>query len=534
MRDVAILGGGLAGLSLALQLKLRDPELRVTVLEKAGFPVPEAAHKVGESTVELAAHYFSHTLGLEEHLRTLQLPKLGLRFFFGSGPIQNRLEVGGSDFPPTSSYQLDRGRFENFLAQRCQSLGIELLDQTSVGEVELSEGNEPHRVAYRGKNANGHLAARWVVDASGRAALLKRKLNLRKSSEHKASAVWFRVNQEIRVDDWCQEPGWRKGHEGRLARWFSTNHLMGTGYWVWLIPLSSGSTSVGIVVDQAIHPISTLSSPEKAREWLERFEPLGASKVFAPGIELQDFKALKHYSHDCTRVYSTKRWFLTGEAGVFLDPFYSPGSDFIALSNTFITHLISDAYRGLDTRSKTRFFNNLLLSFKSRTMEVFQDQYPIWGHSQIMPMKIVWDFATYWVLLAYLFFQERLWEPAELSLVGEEISRIGRVNTFMQDYFRASAERLPVQEVSGRIDFLSIRFLSEINGALGRIEDQARFVQVLRSNTDRLERFASEMIETIEYLLSGREDARYAGVEPSCELADFFSKLGLAIPTRTK
>jgi len=31
---------------------------------------------------------------------------------------------------------------------------------------------------------------------------------------------------------------------------------------------------------------------------------------------------------------------LTGEAGAFLDPFYSPGSDYIAMANTFITDLI--------------------------------------------------------------------------------------------------------------------------------------------------------------------------------------------------
>lgn len=532
MSDVAILGGGLAGLSLALQLKLREPELQVTVLEKAGFPVPEAAHKVGESTVELASHYFGHTLGLREHLETAQLPKLGLRFFFGSGEIQDRLEVGGSDFPPTSSYQLDRGRFENFLAQRCKEQGIELLDQTKVEDIQISEGREDHIVGYRGPEGTAYLEARWLVDASGRASLLKRKLNLRKASEHKASAVWFRVNKEIRIDDWSQEPRWREGHEGRKARWFSTNHLMGTGYWVWLIPLASGSTSVGIVVDESLHPIHTLSSIGKARQWMEKFEPQCASKVFAEGVEVQDFKALKNYAHDCERVYSSKRWFLTGEAGVFLDPFYSPGSDFIALSNTFIAHLISDAHRGIDTLSKTRFYNNLFLSFKSRTMEIFQDQYPIWGHSQVMPMKIVWDFATYWVLLAYLFFQDRLWEPAKMSLAGEEVSRIGKVNSFMQTYFRTSAKRLPAREVSGRIDFLSIKFLAEINGALGRVEDDATFLRALRDNAERLERFASEMISTLEFAISGREDAGYEDIEPSRELSDFFTKLGIRVPTR--
>src|SRR4051812_10235132 len=80
--DAVILGGGLAGLSLALQLKQRLPALDVLVLERRAHPVPQAAHKVGESTVEIGAHYFSSILGLKEHLQEKQLKKFGFRFFF--------------------------------------------------------------------------------------------------------------------------------------------------------------------------------------------------------------------------------------------------------------------------------------------------------------------------------------------------------------------------------------------------------------------------------------------------------------------
>ena len=66
--DVVILGGGLAGLTLARQLRQERPGLQVLVLEKRAHPAPEAAHKVGESSVEIGAHYFGQVLGLHEHM----------------------------------------------------------------------------------------------------------------------------------------------------------------------------------------------------------------------------------------------------------------------------------------------------------------------------------------------------------------------------------------------------------------------------------------------------------------------------------
>ena len=98
--DVAILGGGLAGLTLARQLRMRLPEIRVAVIEKREFPVAETTHKVGESTVEIGAHYFGEQLRLKKHLTDHQLPKFGLRFFFKDAhqTLAEGTEVGGSDF----------------------------------------------------------------------------------------------------------------------------------------------------------------------------------------------------------------------------------------------------------------------------------------------------------------------------------------------------------------------------------------------------------------------------------------------------
>ena len=82
--------------------------------------MPEAAHKVGESTLPIAAHYFSEILGLRDHLAESQVQKLGMRFFGsreGNRDISRRPESGIRRPPPIPSYQLAHGRLENVLSE---------------------------------------------------------------------------------------------------------------------------------------------------------------------------------------------------------------------------------------------------------------------------------------------------------------------------------------------------------------------------------------------------------------------------------
>ena len=257
--DVIVLGGGLAGMCLARQLHRNHITKRIVVLEKARFPVAEAAHKVGESSVELGAYYFEHMLGLGEHIHEEHLPKLGLRFFFNT-PEQKSLdqgvELGSSSSFQTPSYQLDRGRFENYLVAQARKDGIQVLDGCKVQSVDLGEPN--HQVGFTRDGKPGQVSGRWVVDGSGRAGLLKRKLGLTESVPHQINAVWFRINSVIKVDHWGN---WTQDQQGNhIPRWLSTNHLMGPGYWVWLIPLASGATSIGIRGRSPASPVVSIKS----------------------------------------------------------------------------------------------------------------------------------------------------------------------------------------------------------------------------------------------------------------------------------
>lgn len=100
--DLCIVGGGLACLTLALQLRRTDQGLRVLVAERQPRPAPEAAYKVGESVADVGSRYLDTVLGLGDSLDQEQLPKLMLRFFLPAGDnadIARRVELA-----PAASY----------------------------------------------------------------------------------------------------------------------------------------------------------------------------------------------------------------------------------------------------------------------------------------------------------------------------------------------------------------------------------------------------------------------------------------------
>ncbi|MFI6279793.1 NAD(P)/FAD-dependent oxidoreductase [Streptomyces sp. NPDC050988] len=256
------------------------------MIERHKHPVPEAAHKVGESTVEIGGRYLRNVLGLEDHLERHQHKKFGIRMFFSddsNDDITRRAEIGHSAFPPHKviSYQLDRGRLDH------------------------------HRLSLVcDDGAERRIAARWVVDATGRSSTIKRQLGLVKKVEHRANAAWFRIGRPIDIDEWSDDPGWHDRIDDQVPyseRELSTNHLMGPGYWVWLLRLASDAISIGIVADADMHPFSTMNRFEKAMDWLRENEPECARVVERHRDKLQDFRVMKNYSYGCEQAVSSDR-----------------------------------------------------------------------------------------------------------------------------------------------------------------------------------------------------------------------------------
>jgi hypothetical protein len=269
--------------------------------------------------------------------------------------------------------------------------------------------------------------------------------------------------------------------------------MVGEGYWVWLIPLSSGSHSVGIVAAEDIHPFETINSFERAMEWLRRFQPRVARELQDKRGLLQDFIAFRRFSYGCKRLFSADRWAITGEAGLFLDPFYSPGGDFIAIGNTYITDLIARDLAGEPCGPRAALYEQFFKSIYKSMLTIYTNQYGIFGNPRVLPIKVLWDYTYYWGVLCQMFFQRRLTDLSALTELRPELTGAVALNGAMQAFLRAWSERSRRDNPDVLLDQASLGWFAELNRGLRETLDDRRFRERLRETTSQLARLADEI-----------------------------------------
>jgi flavin-dependent dehydrogenase len=398
--DVIVAGGALAGASTAILLLRENPKLKVLIVEKSSA----FGRRVGEATVEVSGYFLCRVLGLTQYLNEAHLMKQGMRFWFANQhteTLEDCSEIGGRYLARVPAYQVDRSSLDEEILRRAVDLGADLWRPASVGKVELQPGGQQIISVKRGERT-GTVSARWVVDASGPAAVLSRQNGWWKpNTAHPTTALWARWKK---VKDWdgfelAQKfPGWAKECHG--VRGTATNHLVGDGWWAWIIPLKGGDVSVGVVFDQRL-----VDFPEDGAlgDRLKAFlcaHPVGRELLCdAQWVEgdVHWRKGLPYYS---TR-YAGDGFAIVGDAGAFIDPFYSPGMDWISFTSVSSAELILAQTRGESVEKLIERHNRDFVRSYGRWFDaVYRDKYYVMGDYELMRLAFLLDLGLYYLGVA--------------------------------------------------------------------------------------------------------------------------------------
>ena len=345
--DVVVVGGGPAGSTAATMLASQG--LDVLLLERERFP----REHVGESMLPASIPVLQELGVLGDMEEAGFLPKYGATMVWGKDetPWSWYFEETNTRYP--HSYQVWRPQFDQILLDNSRRHGVDVREGHRVTEVVFDCGRAAG-VRYQDEDGvSQEMDAGFVVDASGQGGVLAARLGLRQ---------WDSFFQNLAVYGYYTGAKRLPGRDETNI--FIEAHPRG---WLWNIPLHTGWTSVGAVVDsesgqEGVGKLglrqflqSQLAAAPHMNEMLE-----DATLVSGPFI-------VKDWSYVCERTVGDG-YILAGDAACFVDPLFSSGVHLALMSGVLaaayvttvskdpgLTEAAGEAYQELYFREYSHF-----------------------------------------------------------------------------------------------------------------------------------------------------------------------------------
>ncbi|MCZ7566334.1 MAG: tryptophan 7-halogenase [Burkholderiales bacterium] len=310
--DVIVIGGGPAGTTTGVLLA--EKGWRVALLDKDRHP----RFHIGESLLPRNNPLFAR-LGVLDEVRAIGVVKAGAEFHSREhGTAQTFYFAGALDAAEPTAFQVHRAELDQVLLRNAERRGVAVFEETRAVQVDLPSA-PGGTVTVHSTGPEGDLAwrARFLVDATGRDALLATRLGMREANRRHASAAIFGHYEN------ADRTAGRDA--GNIAiYWFEHG-------WFWFIPLSRGITSVGAVCWPAYLKTRRDSLDAFLDATIALCPPLAAR--LAQARRIAPATATGNYSYQTRRAHGPG-YLMVGDAFAFVDPVFSSGV-YLAMTGAF-------------------------------------------------------------------------------------------------------------------------------------------------------------------------------------------------------
>jgi flavin-dependent dehydrogenase len=459
--DVVIMGAGYAGVCQARHLLLKIPNIRIAIVDPRSENPSKLDHRPGESTLEAASMFLFSELGLHDYLLEQHTHKAGLNWHWPKDvekteSLDDYYNIWVNRQLTIPSFHLNRLKFDLDVLEMNKQMGAHFYNGRVV-DLDLTPGDELNTVKVKLHDDYIQLKSKHLIDAAGRKFIIGRKtdnllLNPKELPVNiKPSSGWVLVKNVDRTifDNSVYST------ESLESRYYATNHWMGKGHWLWMIPVDTQTKelSVGLIHHPDVIPSELVNTKEKFYAFLKANHNI-LYQLLKSG-EHVEFNYWPKIAHTSKKLFSADNWYVIGDAASNFDALYSTGTTMSCIAIESVTEIIRaklgnekdaekkrDAYHHFNL-ALARFLN---LAVSSQEKQVgnasimswrLYGNYMVWFNT-LLPIYVgKWHLDLLFSRLALIFFKinSSFWVDTfkQLSYLAERKTNIGFMDQLRAD-----------------------------------------------------------------------------------------------------